>query len=223
MSKDYWYRLLFKVKLYEVAGDGFQNLVNSVLGATFPRFQSIAPWGSQGDRGNDGWVQGEGRYFQVYGPKASSNWKPVSAAKKAETDFAKLKTSWPDMRHYTFVLNDRFDGIPAPVVQCLNNLKSAGQVTEADAIGAAEHTDMFMALPEDRRMEITGDVPNDTLTDLEPGITLPTWMPSSRAGIHGSPKQSRRPCAGSIPIASGPFRTHTTRPQLRATSCCLRR
>ena len=72
------------------------------------------------------------------------------------------------MRHYTFVLNDRFDGIPAPVVQCLNDLKSTGQVDEADAMGAAAQTDMFMALPDDRRMEITGGVPSDTLTDLEP-------------------------------------------------------
>ena len=169
MSKDYWYRLLFKVKLYEVAGEAFQHLVNSVLGATFQGFQSIAPWGSAGDGGNDGWVKDEGRYFQVYGPRASSSWKPVTAAQKATEDFAKLKAQWSGMRRYTFVLNDRFDGIPAPVVQCLNELETTLQVGQADAMGAAEQTDLFMALSEDRKMGITGGAPSDTLTDLEPG------------------------------------------------------
>ncbi len=168
MSNDYWYRLLFKVKLYEVAGEAFQHLVNSVLGATFPRFQSIAPWGSAGDGGNDGWIEEERRYFQVYGPKASSSWQPVKAAKKATEDFAKLKVNWSDVRHYTFVLNDRFVGIPAPVVEALKALVTAKQVVRADAMGAAEQTDLFMALPEDRKMEIAGGFPSDTLTDPEP-------------------------------------------------------
>jgi hypothetical protein len=65
----FWYRTLFRVKIYEASGDSFQRLVNELCQHSISGFQAISPWGNWGDGGNDGWVQEEQHYLQVYGPK----------------------------------------------------------------------------------------------------------------------------------------------------------
>ncbi len=138
----------------------FQNLINSVFQGEATDFQAIAPWGNKGDGGNDGYFQSIGHYLQVYGPKAGSAWSPAAAAKKAEKDFQKLKNGWKGLRRYSFVLNDRFQGVPAPVEQSLQNIQENHGVV-ADAIACAQLTDRFTKLDEYKMMEIVGGIPND--------------------------------------------------------------
>ncbi|SMO33225.1 hypothetical protein SAMN06265380_10177 [Ruegeria faecimaris] len=144
----------------------FQNLVNAVFQGGADDFQSIAPWGSAGDGGNDGYVRSSGHYLQVYGPKAGSNWSPAVAAKKSEDDFQKLLNKWNGLNRYSFVLNDRFQGVPGPVEISLQNIQKLYGV-DADSIACAQLTDRFTDLKEFEMMEIVGGVPGHQPTFID--------------------------------------------------------
>lgn len=160
MSSIYWYRLLFRLRLHEADGMVFQNLINSVFQGGSEDFQAIAPWGAKGDGGNDGYIQSTGHYLQVYGPKAGSAWSPAVAARKAEEDFAKLKINWTGLKRYSFVLNDRFQGVPSVVEQTLQSIRQKHNI-DTDAIACAQLTDRFTKLPDYVMMEIVGGVPSE--------------------------------------------------------------
>lgn len=160
MNADYFYRLVFILRIHEAQGTAFERLAANVLEAALSGFQRVAPYGRRGDGGNDGCIPAEGRYFQMHAPAAASARSAVAAATKARADFGKLRQSWPDVRHYTFVFNDRFEGLPAPLHEAIRQIAVEHRVT-ADALGAGGLTDLFMHLPEDRRQMIVGGIPGD--------------------------------------------------------------
>lgn len=166
-NNDYLYRIFFKVKIYEASGDSFQRLVNELCQHSLEGFQAIAPWGNWGDGGNDGWVQEEQHYLQVYGPKPTTEWNPVTAANKAEKDFQKLLEKWPQIQKYSFVLNDRFVGIPAPIASTLQTIKTDYKLAQTRSIGSAELERMFMGLSEDLRQIIVGGIPSCSLSSID--------------------------------------------------------
>lgn len=163
----FWYRTLFRVKIYEASGDSFQRLVNELCQHSISGFQAIAPWGNWGDGGNDGWVQEEQHYLQVYGPKPTTDWNPVSAVNKSVQDFQKLLDKWPKIQKYSFVLNDRFTGIPAPIASALQAIETDYKLSQARPIGSAELERMFMGLSEDLRQMIVGGIPSCSLTSID--------------------------------------------------------
>ena len=114
-NDNFWYRTLFKVRLYEASGTLFQQLINQLFQYSVKGFQAIQPWGNWGDGGNDGWVEWKGRYYQVYGPLPTSSVSPVKIVKKAVGDFGKLIEKWEDVQDYYFVYNDRYTGVPGPI------------------------------------------------------------------------------------------------------------
>jgi len=170
MGEAYWYRLHFKLRLYEAQGDAFQRLVADILHARYPGFQAVTPAGRYGDGGNDGFIHAEGRYFQVYGPMLGDA-KPAAAVRKLQEDFAKLRQRYPNLRRYSFVMNDRYQGVPANVHDALQALQQATRIA-CDAVASRELTDWFMALSEDRRQSILQGVP----------VTLPTWIDQRALG-----------------------------------------
>lgn len=166
MSDIFWYRLLFRLRLHEADGTAFQNLVNSIFHGTSEGYQSIAPWGSEGDGGNDGYIQSTGHYLQVYGPKAGSSWSPAVAAKKARDDFAKLLENWPVIKQFSFVLNDRFQGVPSPVEQSLLGIFQQHEIPSG-SIACAQLTERFTELPDHKKLEIVGGIPSDQPTFVD--------------------------------------------------------
>lgn len=167
-SNDFWYRTLFKLKLYEAAGDSFQRLFNQLMEHSALGFQSIAPRGNWGDGGNDGWIESEGHYFQVYGPKPTTEISPIVVLEKATEDFKKLPQKWKDVRAYSFVINDRLTGAPAPLASTLQQLKSDYSLQEAKVMDSAELMRRFMALPESLRQDILGSVPSEIADFVDP-------------------------------------------------------
>ena len=163
-----WHRLMFKLRIYQAHGDQFQDLVNHLYRGTETDFQSIAPHGNLGDGGNDGWIPSTGHYLQVYGPKATTQWKPNDAVKKAVTDFGKLQRNWLDIRQYSFVINDRFCGIPAPVSQAMQTLKCNHCLEETRAVGADDLERRFHDLSDLDREEICGGIPSDMPGFIDP-------------------------------------------------------
>jgi hypothetical protein len=165
---DFWYRKLFKIRLYEASGNAFQQLFSALMQYSVPGFQSVAPWGNWGDGGNDGWCPLENRYFQVYGPDATTAPNPVSAVKKAVADFDKLKAKWASIECYHFVYNDRFVGMPAPIGSILQELKMKERLIEATPISSADLEARFMSLNESDKMTIVGGIPSATPDYIDP-------------------------------------------------------
>jgi hypothetical protein len=158
-NEKYMYLLLFKLKVYQSFGDSFQQLISSVLFHAMPGFQSIQPYGNWGDGGNDGWIQTDDHYFQVYGPKPTTQSSPLSEVKKAITDFHKLPSKWGHVKKYSFVLNDHFLGVPAQVAAELKNLQQNAGLLGANVIGANELLQFFMQLPDYVKIDIVGGIP----------------------------------------------------------------
>ena len=170
-ADDLWLLLYFKLRLYEADGAAFQRLAADVLQVRYPDFVPVRPSGPIGDHGNDGYVPGEAMFFQVYGPSACTDLSPRAAAKKARQDFAKLRSRYPDLRTYGFVLNDRFQGVPAAVLDELLAMQQETGVP-CKVIAAGRLLDWFMALPQDRRKLIVQGVP----------FRLPDWVDPRAVG-----------------------------------------
>ncbi len=165
---DFWYRMLFKVKLYEAYGTSFQQLVNQLFQYSVEGFQAIKPWGNWGDGGNDGWVESTGSYYQVHGLLPTSKLNAVEAVKKAVGDFEKLPEKWDNVNNYYFVYNDRYSGAPAPLVADLQKLKKDRGLSNAKAIVGADLEAMFMTLDPSIRQVIVGGIPSCNISHIDP-------------------------------------------------------
>lgn len=162
MSHDnFWFRTLFRLKIYEVSGESFQRLFNDIVSYRHPSFQSVAPYGNLGDGGNDGWIPDENRYCQVYGKKASSETNLPYILSKATRDFETQKENWGQIDRYHFVYNDRFDGSPSPIGQALLTLKKQHGLIEASVWDSRKLEQMFMELDKDQKESILGGIPSD--------------------------------------------------------------
>lgn len=162
MSDDFFYRLFFKIKLYESNGESFQKLFSEIMFYRNEQFQSVSPYGNWGDGGNDGFIPSENHYFQIYAPKATTTLSPKIAIDKAIEDFAKLKNIWKNLERYTFVINDKFEGVPAPVLHALENLKYNEKLLDVQCIDSQKLTSEFMKLSEEQKQTIVGFIPGKT-------------------------------------------------------------
>lgn len=159
-QQNYLYRQFFRLRMHETMGESFQALFSRIMSYGSSGFQSVAPWGNWGDGGNDGWIESESHYFQVYGPKPTTQVREVEAVSKAIGDFDKLVAKWGKVLKYTFVMNDHFIGIPAPIGAALQNLKKEKNLVHAGAMGGMELLQKFMSLSEDIRQDIVGGIPD---------------------------------------------------------------
>ncbi len=159
-SKNYLYRQFFRLRIHESSGDGFQLLFSRIMAYCNPSFQAVSPWGNWGDGGNDGWIAADNHYFQVFGPKPGTQTKELEAVKKAIGDFDKLIAKWGSVLKYTFVMNDRFQGIPAPIGAALKGLKEAKSPLHVDSMGGMELLSRFMSLDDDIKQDIVGGIPD---------------------------------------------------------------
>jgi hypothetical protein len=145
--------------LYEASGESFQRLFQDIMSYRYPNFRSVAPYGNQGDGGNDGWIPNEHRYFQVYGKKANSGLDLPLVRKKVIGDFEKIRNHWGAIKKYHFVYNDRFDGAPAPIQEKLKVLQTTYNLEEANVWAGRELERLFINLAQDQKESILGSVP----------------------------------------------------------------
>lgn len=171
MREEFWYRTLFKLKLYESSGESFQSLFNDIAHYRYPdKFQVVGPYGNSGDGGNDGWIEAEKRYFQVYGKKANSKVDLNYIKSKATGDFSKIQNEWGKVNYYHFVYNDRFEGTPAPIVKAVSDLKSLHNLTESNIWDSRKLETIFMELSNDQRSSIIGGIPSDIPDFIDSGL-----------------------------------------------------
>ncbi len=107
-------RKAFKLRIHESNGNAFEDLFCDVMRASNKDFKKVKPQGRIGDRKNDGFIQSEGKYYQVYAPQSPTG-NPTSATSKLEGDLDGLIAYWGnkhnyEIKHFYFVFNDKYHG-----------------------------------------------------------------------------------------------------------------
>lgn len=149
----------FELHLHRSNGNEFQALFNELMTRSHDGFVAVRPWGNHGDRGNDGYIPKELRFFQLFAPMNEPS--PTVACTKAVQDFGKLETAYPGLKSYNFVLNDKFSGIPAPIAEQLHKLhKSKPALQECEPMGAHALRKKFEALSIADQEMLVGQAPS---------------------------------------------------------------
>lgn len=169
MDATFVHNVIFRNKLHESTGQAFQDVFNQLMSFVYESYVAVAPWGALGDRGNDGYVSTEKRYFQLYAP--TSSFKPVdilTACKKAQVDFAKLVVGQTNLKRYHFVLNDKFNGLPEPLVPVHEAILAGHpQMDECYPVGTHYLLGKFIDLPANKQEAVIGGVPSNAPTNLD--------------------------------------------------------
>ena len=167
-NRPFLFRVFFKLRVHEAHGDAFQKLFSHVMQYADPRFEAIKPYGNWGDGGNDGWIEEDGHYFQLYGPRPNTKDTAPGALQKALDDYEKLPLKWQNVRRFSFVFNDRFDGTPAPIASALQKLKLDKKLDHAACYSMQMLLATFMNLSEEQRQDILGGaLPDDQVQLVE--------------------------------------------------------
>ncbi len=165
MTRDELYlaRVLFANKLLKSNGSAFQTLFWSVKRARHGQeFVAVSPQGPLGDGGSDGYLPADGHYFQLYGPVDPSD-KAQRASEKLSADLAKILKKWNDttpIRMYSFVYNDKYEGVFTQIAMALAVLGSEHPKITCRPYTAGNLEDEFMRLAEAEMIGIIGLIPD---------------------------------------------------------------
>lgn len=152
--------LYFKLKIFEKYGTSFQSFFSRIMDNYDNSFTPVD--GASGDGGNDGYIPSLGHYFQVYAPSSSDVTGSITqssvnyATDKLEEDFQKLCSNWGEVKHYSFVMNDRFGGQPPKVGQKLLEMAKKYPNTVFDYYGAHYLHKIFMDFSDEIKEKIIG-------------------------------------------------------------------
>lgn len=197
MTRDEKYisRILFKKKIYEADGQKFEDLFSSIMNYSENDFTQIKPWGSIGDRKNDGYIKSKGVYFQVYAPEDIQKSYP-DVIKKIKTDFYGLKEHWNNIKEFYFVINDKYKGVNPDSEQLLETIKNENSLDECKFMLAKDLENKLFNLDDDQILAVSGHIPDpknlksldyDILNEIiehinkmpyeknEENITVPDW------------------------------------------------
>lgn len=140
--------LQFKNKIYLKNGTEFQTFFENIMEKAYSDFQKIKPYGSEGDRGNDGYRKNSGIYYQVYAPEAPSI-KLAEGAKKLKEDFEKLKKYWDkfvEIKEYYFVFNDKYSGSIQKLEEAISELEKDNSGIKFHILEAKKLEEKFFSL-----------------------------------------------------------------------------
>jgi hypothetical protein len=151
--------LQFWNKVYQKTGIQFQTFFEEIMELT-PGFQKIKPYGSEGDKGNDGYRPAEGIYYQVYAPTEPGE-KEADAAQKFKDDFAKLKNGWDKIstiKQYNFVYNDKGSGLTIKLEAARAELRAANPAIEFKVFTPKDLEKTFFTLKSDQIVSLGFDI-----------------------------------------------------------------
>jgi tetratricopeptide (TPR) repeat protein len=115
------YELRFRAQFLESKAAAFQDLFVAVMSKAHPGdFMPCRPWGSVGDRKNDGYLKSERTLFQVYAPNELRMAETVS---KVVADFTEALPHWRDYFNTWVFVHNAHGGLPPDVVAKLLELE----------------------------------------------------------------------------------------------------
>ena len=172
-SEQYIAKIIFRNRIYEYTGQQFEDFFVAVMTKSNSNFQPVKAYGNIGDRKNDGFDQITGTYYQVFSPEDITKSKTISeAANKLENDFVGLFEYWNkicQIKHYYFVINDKYKGIPAPVIKKLNELRTNPLYKNINItfFSAKDLESIFDKLDESAKQDVVGFIPDSISPIIE--------------------------------------------------------
>lgn len=155
-------RNMFHLQIHEADGQRFEDLFAKIMGYKYQNFQAVKAFGNIGDRKNDGWIESENTYFQVYAPFDVS--KSINdAVSKLRKDFEGLYQHWNslcEIKKFYFVLNDKYKGAPPQLQQEMLKIKSEFGLDAAKVFVAKDLEFDLFSLREDLILSVVGHIPH---------------------------------------------------------------
>lgn len=167
-----FYSQHFQIAFLEKKGTAFQDwfasLASHALGSDF---ESVRPYGRQGDWKCDGRQLSIGAVFQCYAPDTETDKKTID---KINTDFSGALAKWQKfLRVWIFVHNNP-RGVPPAVANHLDELREAYPAIDFCIWSKEELFQLFTKLTTNAKLLMFGAVPNQTLLD---GLALEDLQP----------------------------------------------
>lgn len=149
----YGWETLFRLAFLERHGDSFQDLFAQIMERRDVGFQRVRPWGSDGDRKNDGWSPTRRTLFQCYAPSTLS---ASNLASKVSEDYEGAVGYWEDyFDDWIFVHND-LGGMAPLLAKHIADLNAKSEHFACSAWGFAELREEFARLDDAAREAILG-------------------------------------------------------------------
>lgn len=155
-----FYELKFRNAFLENRGEAFQDLFSSIMEKRYPSdFIRTRPWGSQGDRKNDGYIRSIRTLFQVYGPNELSE---ASTLAKIDEDYQGAIPFWKEhFDHWVFVHNSVI-GLGPGVERKLLDLDSGNRNVRVRPWGFEELRRVVFELGFPELASLLGPIPSRT-------------------------------------------------------------
>jgi hypothetical protein len=174
----YWQSLRFENECLKRRGSDFQSFFEAVMNKVDPSFQTVKPWGREGDRKCDGFSPKTGTIFQVYAPEDMTDSVAIA---KIEEDFAGAKEHWGDFKRWVFVWSAVDSGLSPGVTEKLKELRE--DETNAEILvedwGRDNLWDLVKELTLQQRAELLGSVPVPMQTTAAEIRTVLNWLTES--------------------------------------------
>lgn len=171
--EQYIAKIIFKNRIFQYKGQQFEDFFVSVMTKSNSNFQSVKAHGSIGDRKNDGFDRTTGTYYQVFAPEDLTKGKTINeGVTKLEDDFTGLYSNWNDIcpiKNFYFVANDKYNGIPAPIIQKSIELDNQPDYEEVsiNLFSAKDLENIFDSLAPSAKQDILGFIPDEIMPIVE--------------------------------------------------------
>jgi len=154
-----WFRTECRDRLRNAQGNAFQDLFADLMELAFPTdFQSIRPYGNQGDQKCDGYLASSKTVFQVYAPRTM---KQAQLIAKAREDFGGAVHHWRGrMAVWAFVHNDR-EGLPPEACKVIHDLSAQVPGVSIEVWGQSDIETTALTLSGDALTRVFGPAPTD--------------------------------------------------------------
>lgn len=135
----------FRIAFLESKGDGFQRLFEKLMSKVHPNdFIACRPWGTLGDRKNDGYLPSARIMFQCYAPNEMT---AFDANKKINEDFEGAKEHWEKyFDEWTFVHNSPDGRLGPHIIELLAKLRNENPMIKIGHCGYEEMLTKFRQL-----------------------------------------------------------------------------
>ncbi len=174
----YWQSLRFENECLKRRGSSFQAFFEAIMAKADPSFETVKPWGREGDRKCDGLSPATGTLFQVYAPEEVT---AAATVQKIEEDFAGAKEHWGEFKRWVFVWSAVGVGLPPAVVAKLKELREAEDSAgiEIDDWSREGLWQIVKGLTPQQRAELLGPVPRPVQTTAVEIQTVLNWLVDS--------------------------------------------
>lgn len=155
-----YYLQLFKIKIYELNGQSFEDFFCNIMKANDDSFQKVKAYGNRGDYSCDGLNLNTDDYYLCYSPEdINKKSTQTNAKEKITNDLNGIVSKWPGIKNIHYVVNDSFRGLSAPILQIIKDLKSTLSVS-IDVFSMNRLMDIFINLSKEKIQGIVGYCPN---------------------------------------------------------------